>query len=83
MSHLRSLFNPPAAAAPTPPPPRPRAVPLQPGTLESLELDLGRGWVGPKPPNLDVNLNTRVSADDVFATFPQTFFILKNFRTLF
>eukprot|EP00434_Breviolum_minutum_P007663 symbB.v1.2.006758.t1/scaffold405.1/size210896/14 len=43
MSHLRSLFNPPAAAAPTPPPPRPRAVPLQPGTLESLELDLGRG----------------------------------------
>jgi len=43
LAHYRSLFNPPAAAAPTPPPSRPRAVPLQPGKLEPLELDLGRG----------------------------------------
>lgn len=41
LAHYRSLFNPPAPAVSTAP--RPAAVPLRPGQLEPLALELGRG----------------------------------------
>lgn len=43
LAHYRSLFNPPAPAGAPSHAPRPKAVPLRPGQLEPLELDLGRG----------------------------------------
>lgn len=44
LAHYRSLFNPPApTSTASAAPPRPKAVPLRPGQLEPLELDLGRG----------------------------------------